>query len=122
MGDTIVRHCGPFAIPQLVVSLITVALLAAYLVSLRRHEVPLGQTPWTRTLEPLAGISMAIGLLGSVAGFIVAFGGFDNGLDVQRITRGLAGAYWTTAVGIVSALVASCGSYVLTVLHKPESQ
>ena len=118
MGELILRYCGVFAVPQLAVSILTVSLLAGYLLALRRREVPVGQAPWDSTLAPLAGISTTIGLLGSVAGFIVAFNGLGDGLEVARLTRGLSGAYWTTGVGIVTSLIASCGAYALTVLNR----
>ena len=122
MGGVILRNCGVLAIPQLLLSGVTVALLAGYLVAWRRGELTGGAAPWAATLEPLAGISTTVGLLGSVAGFIVAFGGFEGGLDVPRLTRGLAAAYWTTGVGIVTALVASAGAYLLTVLNRPKDR
>ena len=122
MGGMILQHCGVLAWPQLAVSAVTVALLAGYLTAWRRGELVAGETPWRRTLEPLAGISTTLGLLGSVAGFIVAFGGFQDGLDVARLTRGLSGAYWTTGVGITTSLIASCGAYLLTVLTGPRRQ
>ena len=118
MGELILRNCGVFAIPQLLISLTTVGLLIAYLLSWLRRELYPGESPWTSTLTPLGGISVTLGLLGSVAGFIVAFTGFQNGLDVQRLTGGLATAYWTTGLGIVTSLIASLGSYILDVLNR----
>jgi len=114
----ILHNCGLLAVPQLLLSALTVSLLLGYLVAWRRGEIPAGVRPWESTLEPLAGISTTVGLLGSVMGFIVAFGSFQDGRDVARLTRGLAGAYWTTGVGIVTALIAMGGSYVLTVLNR----
>ncbi|MFP4355571.1 MAG: MotA/TolQ/ExbB proton channel family protein [Phycisphaerae bacterium] len=119
MGQLILEKCGILAVPQLVLSGLIVALLMGYLIALRRREIEPGQCPWDRTLEPLAGISTTLGLLGSVLGFIVAFSGFADGVDVPRLTSGLSTAYWTTGVGIVSALVAALGAYVLTVLNRP---
>ena len=118
MGDLILRHCGVFAFPQMAVSVLTAALLIGYLVAWRRRELTRGQTPWVRTLEPLAGISTTLGLLGSVVGFLIAFGGFQDGLDVPRLTRGLSAAYWTTGVGIVTSLIATAGAYTLTALNR----
>ena len=87
-------------------------------VHVRRRELLPRENPWEKTLEPLAGIAVTIGLLGSVYGFIVAFGGFRQGLDVPKVVSGLGSAYWTTGVGIVTSLVASLGSYVLGVLNR----
>ncbi len=122
MGEKILQNCGPFALPQLALSVLVMSLLVGYLVALKRGEVSPGNTPWIRTVEPLGAISTALGLLGSVVGFVVAFGGFANGMDVQQLTRGLATAYWTTGVGIFVALLASSGSYILTVLNTRESK
>lgn len=113
----ILDNCGILAVPQLALSVLTASVLAGYLVAWRRHEIQLGARPWARTLEPLAGISTTVGLLGSVVGFILAFTSFQDGVDVSRLTRGLSAAYWTTGVGIVTSLVASCGAYLLTVLN-----
>ncbi len=118
MGRLLLENCGAFAIPQLVISVLTAGLLAGYLLALRRGEIATGRTPWQKTLEPLAGIATTLGLLGSVVGFIVAFSGFHDGLDVQRLTQGLSIAYWTTGVGVVCSLVATAGAYTLTILNR----
>jgi hypothetical protein len=121
VGELILEKCGPLAGPQLALSGIVVTLLIGYIVALRRGELAPGASPWDRTLEPLAGISTTLGLLGSVLGFIVAFSGFSDGVDVPRLTAGLSTAYWTTGVGIVTALVAAGGAYLLNVLNRPGS-
>jgi hypothetical protein len=120
IGTEILDHCGAFAWPQLVLSTLTVGIVAGYLLAIRRGEVGPGQRPWDRTLEPLAGIATTVGLLGSVAGFIVAFSGFGEQLNVPRLTGGLSSAYWTTGMGIVTALFASGGAYALNVLNRQE--
>lgn len=119
MGPLILEKCGLLALPQLGLSVLTVSLLLGYLLALRRGEIAPPQRPWDRTLEPLAGISTTVGLLGSVIGFIMAFAGFHDGVDVPRLTQGLSTAYWTTGVGIVTALIASGGAYLLDAFHKP---
>ena len=118
MIQTILKHCGFFAVPQILLSVLTLGLLAAYILAWWRRELVPGENPWERTLEPLAGIAVTIGLLGSVYGFIVAFGGFRGGLNVPEIVSGLGAAYWTTGAGIITSLVASLGSYVLGVLNR----
>ncbi len=119
MGELIFDNCGPFAWPQLALSALTVSLLLAYLIATWRGEIRPGQAPWDHTLAPLAPIATTVGLLGSVVGFIIAFSGFGEGLDVPRLTRGLSTAYWTTGAGIITSLVASGGAYLLTVLNRP---
>jgi hypothetical protein len=118
MFREIFEHCGVFAWPQLVVWGVTVSILAGYVLGRLRGEAAPGRTPWTRTLEPLAGIATTLGLLGSVAGFLVAFQGFGGRLDVEKLMAGLAKAYWTTGVGIATALVASVGSWMLTAVGR----
>ena len=118
MIQSLYKHCGIFAGPQILLSVVTLGLLVAYLLAWWRRELLPGKNPWEQTLEPLAGIAVTIGLLGSVYGFIIAFGGFREGLDVSRVVSGLGSAYWTTGVGIVTSLVASLGSYSLSVLNR----
>ncbi len=119
MGYTIFEYCGMFAWPQLAVSIATLGVWLGYLFAyLRNERTGLEAQPWQVTLEPLGSVAMQVGLLGSVVGFITAFGGFHNGIDVERLTRGLAKAYWTTGVGLVTALMSALGVYSLNVLYR----
>jgi len=118
MAHMIIKNCGVFAWLQIPLSVLVVGVLLAYALAYYRREILPGDAPWEKTLEPLGGIAVTIGLLGSVAGFIVAFGSFKEGLDVPGIVSGLGTAYWTTGLGIVTSLVASLGSYVLSVLNR----
>ena len=118
MFEQLANKCGVFFIPQLILSTATAGLLLAYLLAWLRRELFPGEIPWEKTLEPLSGIAVTVGLLGSVVGFIIAFGGFQHGLDVDTLTRGLGAAYWTTGLGIVTSLAASLGSYVLSMLNR----
>ncbi len=114
MIEFVVRSCGVFFVPQLVLSIVAVALVLGYGIALVRGELRGAEDPWKRTLDPLAGVAVSVGLLGSVVSFCVAFGGFTHGgFDVHKITAGLTTAYTTTAVGLVTSLVASLGSWVL---------
>lgn len=117
MGTAVFEHCGLFAYPQLTLSLAAVGLWIGYLCAVLRREPGLVERPWRETLEPLAAVAMKVGLLGSVVGFVIAFGGFQDSVDVERLTAGLARAYWTTAVGIVTALVVAVGVYTLDILQ-----
>ena len=66
MGRAIFDHCGVFAIPQIVISMLTLGLWLAYLCAHLRREPALAARPWRLTLEPLGALAMEIGLLGSV--------------------------------------------------------
>jgi len=119
MLETIKANCGVFFYPQLLLSVLIVGILVGYLVAWMRRELPSREQPWQRTLDPLSHLAVSIGLLGSVVGFVSAFGSFRNGIDVASLTGGLATAYYTTAFGLIASLVAAFGSYLLGLLHRP---
>jgi hypothetical protein len=119
MLEFVARSSGVFFVPQMTLSVITLAVVLGYAVAFLRGELAAGSSPWRRTLDPLAGLAVTVGLLGSVVSFCIAFDGFrGGGFDVERITAGLATAYVTTAVGLVTSLMAGVGSYLLGVLVK----
>lgn len=118
MFQTLRDNCGLFIYPQLAVSIIVVALVGGYLLAWLRRELPHGESPWRSTLVPMAELAVSLGLLGSVIGFVSAFGSFQNGIDVPALTRGLATAYYTTAVGLTTSIVAALGAYLLGVLPR----
>jgi hypothetical protein len=119
MISDLVRACGAFVVPQALLSMLVLALLVAYLLeALGGRPKGGGAAPWRVTLEPLGGIAVSLGLLGSVVGFIGSFGGFSGPLRTERVAEGLGLAYYPTAWGIVTALLASGGVYALDVLHR----
>lgn len=120
MIRNVTQNLGAFFIPQMALSVLTLWLIAGYLAAWFRRELQPGATPWTRSLDPLASVASCTGLLGSVTGFIQAFGGFQNGINVAALTRGLAVAYYTTGVGIFTSLVAMLGCWGLTLLNREE--
>ena len=121
MASLLMERCGILFWPQLGLSFLVVTLIVAYLLAWGRKEVGPGQRPWEDSLDPLANLAVALGLLGSVIGFISAFSGFQEGVDVSALANGLSIAYWTTGVGIATSLVATSGSYILNLLSRRES-
>jgi hypothetical protein len=110
---------GIFFLPQLALSVAVVSLVVGYVVASLRGELSgRDDKPWKRTLDPLASVSVSLGLLGSVWSFTKAFGGFQGGIDIDVITAGLGTAYATTGVGLVTSLIASLGSYLLGLAHR----
>ena len=108
-----------FFYPQLTLSVAVTALVAAYAVSFVRGEYrKRTDAPWRRTLDPLAGLAVSLGLLGSVYSFARAFHGFGGAIDVEEITSRLGVAYATTAFGLVTSITAALGSYVFGVLSR----
>jgi len=120
MADLLMEKCGIFFWPQLLLSVVVLTLIAAYLFARARGEITEGQRPWEGSLDPLANLAVTVGLFGSVVGFISAFGGFQRGVDVSVLARGLSIAYWTTGVGIATSLIATLGSYLLSLLSKKD--
>ena len=119
MIDFVVRSCGPFFIPQLALSLMTIAIVIGYVFGWLRGELNKSDPSWEKTLDPLAGVAVGVGLLGSVVSFCVAFSGVkETGFEVARISAGLMTAYVTTAVGLVTSLIASLASWALGALVK----
>ena len=118
MAHLLIENCGILFWPQLALSIVVMTLIVGYLSACRRKEIPLGQRPWQESIDPLASLAVGIGLFGSVVGFIAAFSGFQNGVDVGALARGLSIAYWTTGVGLVTSLVATAGTYILNLLSR----
>lgn len=110
--------CGILFWPQLLLSVVVLTLVFGYLFARGRRETGLGQRPWEDSLDPLANLAVALGLFGSIVGFISAFNGFQKGVDVSKLARGLSVAYWTTGVGIATSLIATLGSYLLNLLYR----
>ena len=111
---------GVFFVPQMALSIVTVAVAAGYLVAAFRGELrkTCVRDPWRHTLDPLASLAVSLGLLGSVWSFTVCFGGFVGEIDIDRITDGLGTAYVTTGFGLITSLIAGLATYVLGLLHR----
>ena len=118
MANLLMKNCGVLFWPQLLLSIVVVTLIVGYLSACRRKEITLGCRPWQESIDPLASLAVGVGLFGSVVGFIAAFSGFQNGVDVGALARGLSIAYWTTGVGLVTSLIATAGSYILNLLSR----
>ena len=121
MAAHLIDALGLFLYPQLALSVVVIGLCLAYLLAAARGELRnLDRPPWRRQLEPLGGIAVTLGLLGSVWAFMQAFGGFSGGIDIDRIVAGLGTAYTTTGVGLVTAIIATLGVYACDLLAKTE--
>lgn len=114
----LIERCGFLFWPQLVLSIAVVSMIVGYLFALKRGELTSGQRPWEDSLDPLASMAVALGLFGSVIGFISAFNGFQKGIEVSVLANGLSVAYYTTGVGIATSLIATLGSYFLNLLNR----
>ena len=116
MIRVLIEKCGLLLWPQLILNVAIWALIAGYIVGLLKKDVLLSCKPWEESLSPLGGLAVTLGLFGSVIGFVTAFSGFQQGVDVSTLARGLSVAYWTTGVGIASSLSSTLGSYVLNLI------
>ena len=119
MVSRLIETLGFFFYPQLTLSVLVIGLCLAYMLAAARGELrSLVERPWRKQLDPLGGIAMSVGLLGSVWAFTIAFSGFTRagGIDIDRIVDGLGQAYTTTGVGLVTAIIAAIGSYTCDLL------
>ncbi len=116
MANLLMEKCGILFWPQLLLSIAVWTLIVAYLLAWQRREILAGTKPWKNSLDPLADMAVAVGLFGSVIGFICAFSGFQKGVDVSVLSKGLSIAYWSTGVGLATSLAAALGSYILNLV------
>ena len=122
MIETLIDKCGFLFWPQMALNIAIWALFVGYLIALLKGDIRPGRRPWEESLAPLGGLAVTLGLFGSVIGFVTAFSGFQKGVDVSILARGLSVAYWTTGVGIVSSLSSTLGSYILDQIKKQHTQ
>lgn len=115
MLDRLMELLGVFFWPQLAISVLTVGVVAAYLLAWLRRQITTGGS-WRRPLDSLGAIAVSVGLLGSVWAFVQAFGNFNGVIDTDRVVTGLGTAYTTTGVGLVTAIIATIGELTLDAL------
>jgi hypothetical protein len=117
MVTLLAEKCGILWWPQLALNIAVLAIVIGYSYAWWRREIPKGQRPWEARLDPLANVAVAVGLLGSVQGFIMAYDVFQKGVEVSALAHGLSVAYWTTGVGLITSLTATLGTYLLDFLN-----
>ena len=111
MLKEIFTKCGIVGYPLLVVSVFMFSFVFAHIVSIFWHGRK-GGIAYKKLIEPLEGVAVSLGLLGSVSGFIKAFGSFSGQLDPSQLTAGLKEAYYTTLVGLTLSIIGSVSCYV----------
>ena len=70
MLEFVARSSGVFFVPQMTLSVITVAIVLGYAVAFLRGELAAGASPWRRTLDPLAGLALEVGEALLARGFV----------------------------------------------------
>jgi len=80
----------------------------------------------------VSGMSMALGMIGTVIGLIMMFAGVDHGIDpenyqaniqlLKAVSAGFAVALYTTLVGLVSSLLLAIQSFNIDYELKKESK
>ena len=118
MIRSLIDGTGAFFWPQLALQVFTAGIVVADLVALKRGEVPAGTAPWEKHLGWLSAFATSIGLFGTVVGFIQSFACFRGSIDVQRVSAGLAVAFWTTFNGMITSMVAMAGEAILGLVGK----
>lgn len=121
MLHEIFLRCGVVRFPLLAVSLLMFGLIFAHLISvfLRGGR---GGIAYKKLIEPLEGVAVSLGLLGSVSGFIKAFGSFSGQLDPAQLTGGLKEAYYTTLVGLSLSIIGAVSCYVFDFFRSGEAR
>lgn len=110
----IFSKCGIVGYPLLIVSLLIFGFIFAEIVAMFRRGSR-DTRAYKKLIEPLEGVAVSLGLLGSVSGFIKAFGAFSGQLDPMRLTSGLKEAYYTTLVGLTLSIVAAVSCYLFDI-------
>jgi len=106
----IFSKCGFVGYPLLFVSLLMFSFIFAQILDIFRRGSQSG-VAYKTLIEPLEGVAVSLGLLGSVSGFIKAFGAFSGQLDPMRLTAGLKEAYYTTLVGLTISIIGAVSCY-----------
>ena len=119
MLKEIFTKCGFVGYPLLIISIFMVSFIFAHIVSIF-WDRKTGGIAYKKYIEPLEGVAVSLGLLGSVSGFIKAFGAFNGQLDPMRLTLGLKEAYYTTLVGLTISIVGAVSCYIFD-FFKPDT-
>ena len=107
-------RCGIVGIPLLVVSVLMFSFIFAHLIAVFWRGSK-GGIAYKKLIEPLEGVAVSLGLLGSVSGFIKAFGSFSGQLNPAQLTGGLKEAYYTTLIGLSLSVIGAVSCYVFDI-------
>jgi len=112
----IFTRCGFVGIPLFAISVLMFSFIFAHIVS---AFLSWGQNgiPYKKLIQPLEGVAVSLGLVGSVSGFIKAFGAFGGQLDPLRLTSGLKEAYYTTLVGLTLSIFGAVSCYIFDLFN-----
>ena len=119
MIQEVFAKCGIIRFPLLAVSLLMFGFIFAHLMAIFWRGSQNG-IAYKKLIEPLEGVSVSLGLLGSVSGFIKAFGSFSGQLNPAQLTGGLKEAYYTTLVGLSLSIIGAVSCYIFD-LFKADS-
>jgi len=112
---SIIDRCGIVGVPLIVVSLFLFSFVIAQVYALLKYGREYS-IQYKKLIEPLEGVAVSLGLLGSVSGFIKAFGSFSGQLDPVRLSGGLKEAYFTTLVGLTLSIIGAVSCYLFDML------
>ena len=73
---------------------------------------------YIKLIDPLGGISVSLGLLGTVVGFIKAFKSFGGGFNPQELISGIHQAYYTTLIGLILSIIGNIVCYFFEVMRR----
>ena len=111
MLQEIFTKCGIVGFPLAIVSVLMFSFIFAHAVAILWRKGK-GGIAYKKLIEPLEGVAVSLGLLGSISGFIKAFGAFSGQFNTMQLTSGLKEAYYTTLVGLTLSIFGAVSCYV----------
>lgn len=118
MLETLYDRCGPlFASALLILSVCVWALGLTLVLGRRRESTGLDRV--RAALARAGNTSTQVGLLGSVIGMIRAFAESASPSWESSLGTALALCFWTTAAGVLNALVANFFLLLETAFRRP---
>jgi len=121
MVKEIFTRCGFVGFPLLGISILMFSFIFAHIAALIWRGSQSG-IAYKKLIEPLEGVAVSLGLLGSVNGFIRAFGSFSGQLNPVQLTSGLKEAYYTTLVGLSLSIIGALSCYIFDLLRADSIQ
>jgi len=109
--DVLVK-CGSIGWPLGIVSIAVYGLLLGkFIATLLPGRFEKRVYDYTALVEPLAGIAVSLGLLGTVSGFISAFRAWTTKFEPMVLISGIYEAFYTTMVGLILSITAMASIY-----------
>lgn len=115
--------CGVIGWPLLLISIALIGLIFAKLIALFFSKgIQEFHFSHKELIEPLAGVAVSLGLLGTVTGFISAFSAWASKFEPMVLISGIYEAFYTTMVGLVLSITTMISCYIFDNLSGGEKR